>query len=1169
MAEDTIRNSGTKPGFKDDRGGGVLIPHPVIAIVKDNIDPTHSGRIRVYIARFGGSDPSDQKQWRTVKYLSPWFGTIAPNFDVYDGPDKTGLGKYVGNPHSYGFWATAPDIGSKVICIFIDGNPQDGYYVGCVPYAGLTHMVPAIGAASLVVPNAEEAKTYGGADRLPVTEVNYSNPDIRNSPEIYSKAKPVHAYQASILAQQGLIRDNVRGVIGSSSQRETPSRVFGISTPGQAIYEGGYTNSTIDKAATPDNSAKLQVIGRTGGHSFVMDDGKLNGEDQLVRLRTAAGHMLMMSDSGQVLTIIHANGQSYIELGKEGTVDVYSSNSINLRSQGDINFHADRDLNLHAKRNLNMFGENVKIEADKNLSNLSGKDFTNYAAGKYTLKVDTMMSLESTGPSSFKSATVTFINGKVVLLNTGFSPIMPGIVPPIPKINHVDTTFSQNKTWMNPSPDPLLSVTSRAPAHMPWAAANKGVDVSSAAAQPISQPQPTMAVQAAIAASPSTPETPTNNTVLATAPPQTNPSQGAVSQLPAQTVTALISQQAVNSAHVPFDEKLNNGIVAGTVGATLTQLSAPGQSLKPGAGAFVQKLQQKAPALNFPQLASNVVMTGTSGIKDAASLLTNIPAQIGAVTNSIQSATSALTKAGILNGAEAPTQAAGVIFAAANNGVAAVTEALKSPTSLLSSVGGSIPGVGGSISSITGSIASGNFAAGLADKFTSGLSGVTSSLAGIGNSITAGLNGLTGGLTAGLGGITAGLGGLASGALGLVGSLFGGGPVSIKKLIDSLRGAAKKAYDAAEKSFGELKANEANALGGAASSTNTVFTQSEILIRDRNAALTEYASATKNLAQARRAFKEDESADNYQSLQAAEARFSAAEQKKEQALSQLDNLNRASTSNDLFGNIGAQKLTALGAATDSGMLTSPSSKNTGLNALPGGINAFVNQVNTAASSVTSSIKSISTILSDPSKLVGNLVSNVQQKIETIGSAVTQKLGSITNAVTAPLSAINNLIGNASAPLVAVSSLIGSAAGAVSGVFSGITSMLGSFGKSPGLIKQAVLASNTFAARPAINAKVGALLGDTRVPPPTSDVVEVKIQPDAYQKLQVEAQQNIAALLAEREVKSYELDSLTVAYSVSGQPSDLEKIASVNDSIADLDDSIVVAQATYNNLITNG
>ena len=48
-------------------------PYPYIGIVKNNLDPTRSGRVQVYIPDFGG-DSEDKKNWRTVGYASPFMG---------------------------------------------------------------------------------------------------------------------------------------------------------------------------------------------------------------------------------------------------------------------------------------------------------------------------------------------------------------------------------------------------------------------------------------------------------------------------------------------------------------------------------------------------------------------------------------------------------------------------------------------------------------------------------------------------------------------------------------------------------------------------------------------------------------------------------------------------------------------------------------------------------------------------------------------------------------------------------------------------------------------------------------------------------------------------------------------------------------------------------------
>jgi hypothetical protein len=449
---------------------------PFIGVVKNNVDKTRSGKIEVYIAAFGGSDPDSSNNWTPVSYMSPFIGISSSGKNPKSGPDKSGDGGYLGNPNSYGFWASSPDIGTEVVCIFINGNKGQGYYIGCVPKVGLLQMVPAIGASSKVKPNDGEAGAYAGANRLPTSEINTANPSVRNSSQPYNETKPVHSYQASILAQQGLIRDDIRGVIGSSAQRESPSRVFGISTPGGAIYDGGYNAATLGTAVKNGvDPSKLKQLGRTGGHTFVMDDGSLQGKDQHIRLRTAGGHQITMSDSGQALFITHANGQSWVELGKEGTVDIYSTNSFNVRTQGDINFHADRDINMHAGRNMNVNAESINHESKKDYSIRAGGAFAGYTTGSFSFKADASIAMTAGGGAGIKSGGVLSLKGDKLNLNSD-SPSEAQAVAAMSKTNHTDTLFSESKGWLSASPN-LESIATRVPTHQPYIGSGTGLDI--------------------------------------------------------------------------------------------------------------------------------------------------------------------------------------------------------------------------------------------------------------------------------------------------------------------------------------------------------------------------------------------------------------------------------------------------------------------------------------------------------------------------------------------------------------------------------------------------------------------------------------------------------------------------------------------------------------------
>lgn len=725
MAQDIIKPKGPTKRSSPDRGGSNPRIAPIIGIVKDNVDPTRSGKIMVYISDNSGLDPNNKDNWRPVRFLSPFFGATIP-----DAPNKQ-YGTYKANPSSYGMWMAPPDIGTSVVCIFIDGDMNYGFYIGCVPQPETLQMVPAIGATDNIVPNEGEAKSFGGAKRLPVTNINTNNKDIADSTDYLTAAKPVHSYSAAIMNQQGVIRDPVRGPISSSSQRESPSRVgWGVSTPGRPIYEGGFDDTSIAENLQGTDQKSLRVVSRRGGHSIVMDDGDIIGRDQLVRIRTALGHQILMSDDGQTLMILHSNGQSYVELGKEGTVDIYATNSINLRTQGDLNLHADNDVNIHATKNLNIQGENIHINSEKEFKQRTGADYKSFVTGKHLTKVGGAMSMESAGDISMASSAQAYVNGSKVLLNSGQTSTKPEEVPAIDKTLHTDTLFDKEKGFMA-APGKLVSITSRAPAHAPWANAGQGVDVKTsldaASSLPASPSASTQAVNATAASAG------VSNPVQA-ASQATAPAAGAASKaLDKGTTQAITAQVATDAANGPLKGAVTQGtaiaktaegttVGVGQFAQTPQQLEQSG-ILKPGAAALVTSVA--AATGNVQAAMTDNLFTGKAGAENLKSLVTNIPAQTESVVKNIQAAQTKLQNAGAISGAEAGQSLGGMVMSAAKNGVGATLSAVKG------AAGGALAGVSalkGKAAGALKDIASGNFAAKMGEMGQGALNGLQSSV---------------------------------------------------------------------------------------------------------------------------------------------------------------------------------------------------------------------------------------------------------------------------------------------------------------------------------------------------------------------------------------------------------------------------------------------------------
>lgn len=744
MPVDYFKPKGKQAAAKPDAGGAVLKTLPVFGVVKDNIDPIRSGRLRVYISDMGGRDPNDSNSWITVSYMTPFYGHTEG-----DTP-RTGYGTYLQSPAAYGMWYSPPDIGTTVICIFINGDPDYGYWIGCVPEPEMLYTVPAMGSAETVVVNENEGKSYGGATKLPVANINSNNKAIDESAKFWNEPKPVHSYLAGVLNQQGLLRDSIRGAIGSSSQRETPSRVgYGVSTPGRPIYEGGFTDETIADAANQSNQASnLRVISRRAGHTLVMDDGDLIGRDQMIRLRSSLGHQILLSDDGQTIHIIHANGQSWVELGKEGTIDMYATNSVNIRSQGDLNLHADNNVNIHAKKDFNLFGENLNINSDYKTELRVGSNYSTFVQGVTTMKTIGAMSFQSSGDAGFASSNTTYINGKKINLNTGECSTIPQEVKPIPLVAHTDTLYDSVKGWAA-APGLLLSITTRAPAHAPWANANQGIDVkinNDASANFPSDPAPALQTSNNNA---TTPNAPVNPGVTSTVPSSNPVSQS----LDKNTTAAMVAQTATVAQSIPtVAEAIKNGagIVQQTVNGVVQKVAAVGSMaqtpnqleaagvIKAGAAALVNNLVQTGKTVE--QALTPNLFTGKQGAESLTNYLNNPQAQVATQVANFQQAQTQLTQAGLITGKESAGQLAGIVTSGATAGIAATVEAVKTAAGNLgSAITGPISSLGASANNLLGSaqslINSGNFAGNLASTVTGGLSSIASSLNGLAQSL--------------------------------------------------------------------------------------------------------------------------------------------------------------------------------------------------------------------------------------------------------------------------------------------------------------------------------------------------------------------------------------------------------------------------------------------------
>jgi predicted chitinase len=314
-------------------------PGPYVAKITNLLDPTYMGAVEVVLEKGFSGDTNLQSQTHVVQYLSPFYGVTSVKYEGTDPRDFNSVQK------SYGFWMVPPDIGTTVLVIFIDGDPNQGYWMGCVADKFQNHMIPGIAASQSVYMTPEQELKYG-TKNLPVGEFHKKSMKDQIKPD--SQLKPIHPFADRLLAQ-GLLIDNIRGVTSSSARREVPSMVFGISTPGPLDKSAGSPQGIVGyetKANVP--------VSRLGGTQFVMDDGDEKGQNELVRIRTRTGHQILMHNSSDLIYIANSKGTAWIELTSNGKIDIFAQDSVSIHTENDFNFRADRDVNIEAGRNINM-----------------------------------------------------------------------------------------------------------------------------------------------------------------------------------------------------------------------------------------------------------------------------------------------------------------------------------------------------------------------------------------------------------------------------------------------------------------------------------------------------------------------------------------------------------------------------------------------------------------------------------------------------------------------------------------------------------------------------------------------------------------------------------------------------------------------------------------------
>ena len=369
-------------------GGGVQIksmPYMYKAYIKRTLDSAAMGRLQVYIPEIG--HPTREDTWISVRYLSPFAGATNP-YEIK--PMST---EFKDTQTAYGMWMVPPTIETEGLVGFINGDLNQGVWLGCFFQEN----------ANFTVPGIPSAMTYEGP--APGAE--------KNKYDKKPMFRPAHKPMSEALKTQGLLAeaqfDAIRGTCTSGARRESPSRVFGILTPEQ--------------------------------HQFVMDDGDDAGIDMGIRLRTANGAQLLLNDEKGIVYIINKAGTAWVELTNEGKMDVFCTDDISYHTLKDFNLHVDGDINIQSKGSVKIRTEG----ADGININATTGDFQMKTAMNYVIQADLDGNLITGGGTVVKSSRLDLQGGSAT---EAVPPETGSLVDNVSVLESICTRVPEHEPWL-------------------------------------------------------------------------------------------------------------------------------------------------------------------------------------------------------------------------------------------------------------------------------------------------------------------------------------------------------------------------------------------------------------------------------------------------------------------------------------------------------------------------------------------------------------------------------------------------------------------------------------------------------------------------------------------------------------------------------------------------
>lgn len=384
--------------FYSSSDGSEIVPMMMIGVVTNNNDPQQMGRVQVYVPALS------EHQQHVIEDQLPWASYVSPIGGIDErsarGPAKPG--QNVNSPYgdksagavSYGMWAI-PKVGTRVIVVAIDNDPNQLYYIGCVFDNSTTHTMPH-GRYITDAPDVDQGPDGPLTSTEQPIEPLYTNTlKAFGDHENYEWRTRGADYSVAAISPTRLASDiesdTNENHTGTVSKRLDDRDTEIVEDDGQIVgkdvkFRQGYALSRSDPSKVTNDEYHDERNKRTdrnleptvtsittpGFHAISMDD---RPENCRMRFRTATGHQMIMDDTNERIYVSTSEGRNWIEMDSDGNIMVYSQQSVAIRAEGDLNLTSDAKIRMTAKDGIHMkSGAEFRLHADERADIVFEKD---------------------------------------------------------------------------------------------------------------------------------------------------------------------------------------------------------------------------------------------------------------------------------------------------------------------------------------------------------------------------------------------------------------------------------------------------------------------------------------------------------------------------------------------------------------------------------------------------------------------------------------------------------------------------------------------------------------------------------------------------------------------------------------------------------------------------